>query len=351
MNPEPRRALLVHNGWVQAALLVILFGFFVLGMLAYRTYAARPPIPGGWSTPRGQPRLHRRGHPGRAGDLPAQRADGVRLDRSATAPTSGPDYTADYLRRAGASTCASSTAGRRPARARRAPSTDFKTNRYDPATGTLRVHRAAGARLPDGCASLQRASSPSRRTETRPAADRHHRPDGDHAAHRASSPGRRGPRRRSGPGKTTPTPTTGRPSRGSATHPTADALVWSVLSLIALLGGIGLLFARVRPLGLCSAGTAASRQTLRFRAPGEVALTPAQRATAWFFLVMAGLFLRPDAASAARRSTTAPSSPASSVSTWRAGLPYNLDAHLARPAVDLLGVDLVPGGRASSSRR
>ena len=32
-------------------------------------------------------------------------------------------------------------------------------------------------------------------------------------------------------------------------------------------------------------------ETLSFRAPGDVALTPAQRATAWFFFVMAALFV------------------------------------------------------------
>ena len=40
-----RRALLVSRGWVQATILVVLFGFFVLGLLAYRTYQAKPPIP------------------------------------------------------------------------------------------------------------------------------------------------------------------------------------------------------------------------------------------------------------------------------------------------------------------
>ena len=40
-----RRALLVSRGWLQAVVLVILFGFFVLGLLAYRTYQAKPPIP------------------------------------------------------------------------------------------------------------------------------------------------------------------------------------------------------------------------------------------------------------------------------------------------------------------
>ena len=40
-----RRELLVSKGWVQAVALVVLFGFFVLGLLAYRTYQAKPPIP------------------------------------------------------------------------------------------------------------------------------------------------------------------------------------------------------------------------------------------------------------------------------------------------------------------
>ena len=40
-----RRGLLISKGWVQAVILVVLFGFFVLGLLAYRTYEAKPPIP------------------------------------------------------------------------------------------------------------------------------------------------------------------------------------------------------------------------------------------------------------------------------------------------------------------
>ena len=73
-------------------------------------------------------------------------------------------------------------------------------------------------------------------------------------------------------------------------EPTANVVVWSVLSLIALLGGIGLLFAafgRWNFLGW----RGREQATLSFRTPGDVALTPAQRACAWFFLVMAALFL------------------------------------------------------------
>jgi len=71
---------------------------------------------------------------------------------------------------------------------------------------------------------------------------------------------------------------------------TAEAVVCSVLSLIALLGGIGLLFAafgRWDFLGWHSR----ERKILSFRAPDSAALTPSQRACAWFFLVMATLFL------------------------------------------------------------
>jgi nitric oxide reductase subunit B len=66
--------------------------------------------------------------------------------------------------------------------------------------------------------------------------------------------------------------------------------VWSVLSLISLLVGTGLLFAafgRWDWLGWHGR----DQHELRFREPPTVALTPTQRATSWFFLVMAGLFV------------------------------------------------------------
>ena len=59
---------------------------------------------------------------------------------------------------------------------------------------------------------------------------------------------------------------------------------------MALLGGIGLLlaaFGRWNVLGWHGR----ERRALVFRPPGEVALTPAQRACAWFFLTMAALFV------------------------------------------------------------
>ena len=64
-----------------------------------------------------------------------------------------------------------------------------------------------------------------------------------------------------------------------------------MLSLIALLGGIGLLFGAFGRWGRNLGWHGREQATLSFRAPGDVALTPAQRATAWFFFVMAALFL------------------------------------------------------------
>lgn len=43
-SSEPRE-LLVSKGWIQAVPLVVLCGFFILGLLAYRTYMAHPPVP------------------------------------------------------------------------------------------------------------------------------------------------------------------------------------------------------------------------------------------------------------------------------------------------------------------
>lgn len=42
---QSKRELLISKGWIQAAALVGLCGFLLLGILAYRTYTDEPPIP------------------------------------------------------------------------------------------------------------------------------------------------------------------------------------------------------------------------------------------------------------------------------------------------------------------
>jgi len=76
--------------------------------------------------------------------------------------------------------------------------------------------------------------------------------------------------------------------------PTAAALLASMFSLIALLGGIGLvlfIFGRYDLLGWRRSSEEEPERQVQFRPPEDVRLSPAQRATAWYFLVVAGLFL------------------------------------------------------------
>src|SRR4029450_3293467 len=99
MERSSRRELLISRGWLQAVLLVVLFGFFVLGLLAYRTYQAKPPVP--------RRALDASGH------IVFTARDAARGERLclhtglmeygsvfAHGAYLGPDYTADSLRRA-----------------------------------------------------------------------------------------------------------------------------------------------------------------------------------------------------------------------------------------------------------
>lgn len=46
---------LIGKGWLQGVGLVMIFGFFVMGILAYRTYTASMPMPMPVQTQSGQP--------------------------------------------------------------------------------------------------------------------------------------------------------------------------------------------------------------------------------------------------------------------------------------------------------
>src|SRR6185312_658103 len=58
--------------------------------------------------------------------------------------------------------------------------------------------------------------------------------------------------------------------------PTAQVIVWSALSLIALLGGIGIMFAVYGRWSQKIGWHGDEASTLSFREPGEVSLTPAR---------------------------------------------------------------------------
>ena len=234
-----RRELLVAKGWVQAAILVTVFGFTVapLGSPIALTSTPRRSPPR-WSTPapvlftgedilQGQQIFLSYG----LMEYGSVFGHGAYL---------GPDFTADYLHRPGLFT-REQYGGAGPGQALARTIEDFKANRYDAATGQLLYSAAQAAAFEDvrrhyaeflgeptsalGCA---RPRSPIRRTSGRS---------------RPSSPGRPGRPPRCGPGQAYSYTNNWPPEPLVGNQLTADAVVWSALSLIALLGGIGLLFA------------------------------------------------------------------------------------------------------------
>jgi nitric oxide reductase subunit B len=282
-----RRGLLVSRVWVQATLLVVVCGFFILGLLAYRTYMAHPPVP--------KLVVDSRGHVLYTGrDI--QKGQQVFLHNGLMEYGSafghgaylGPDFTADYLRRS-ADLVRSSYGGAASDSAGGRTIADLRANRYDEQTKTLALTQAqaeAFRRLvphytrffsnPTTVHGL-RAKAITDPVELRQLtaffawtawAASTDRPEHDYSYTNNWPPEPR-----------------------VNNEPTANVVVWSVLSLIALLGGIGLLFGAFGRWGRNLGWHGREQATLSFRSPGEVALTPAQRATAWFFFVMAALFL------------------------------------------------------------
>lgn len=284
-NKTVRRALLISNGWMQAIAIVMLCGFLILGILAYRTYTDEPPIPLQVVAPSGQ--ILFTGADVISGQEVFLR-NGLMEYGSIFGHGAylGPDFTADYLHRA-ALIVINHYGGSSSQASEQKTIADFKTNHYDSATGVLTYTAAqteAFEKLDIYYADL--FGTPSTNYGLRPSAITDTKQIRQLTAFFSWSAWAASTLR---PNLNYSYTNNWPPESLVANHPTADAIVWSVLSLIALLGGIGLLFAafgRWNFLGWHGR----EDQRVSFRPPDEVALTPAQRSCAWFFLVMAVLF-------------------------------------------------------------
>jgi nitric oxide reductase subunit B len=282
-----RRGLLISRTWVQAVILVVLVGFFILGLLAYRQYQEHPPVPTRVVTERGQVLFTGR-------DVSEGQKvflhNGLMQYGSAFGHGAylGPDYTADYLRRA-SDFVKRAYGGAASDSATRRTVTDFRRNRYDERTGTLTFTAAQAAAFEALVGHYSRFfSDPTTRHGLRPDAITDPRDLRRLTAFFAWTAWAGAANR---PGHDYSYTNNWPPEPRVQNEPTAEVVVWSVLSLIALLGGVGLLFAAVGRWGGRLGWQGREQATLSFRAPGDVALTPGQRATAWFFFVMAALFL------------------------------------------------------------
>ncbi len=278
---------LVSRAWVQVTALVLLLGMAVLGFLGYRAYTADPPIAAQVRGPDG--RVVYTGDDVRAGQALFLRKGlmeyGSIFGHGAYL---GPDFTADYLHRA-ALLATTSYGGASSDIARARVIADFKTNRYDSGSDTVTYTAAQAAAfdrlvehytayfgpqsaskglLPDAITDKAEIRSLTAYFAWSAWAGSTLRPDKDY------------------------TYTNNWPPEALVGNTvTANVVVWSVLSLIVLLAGIGALFAAFGRWGDRMGWRGRQADTISFRPPADVAVTPTQRACAYFFLVVGLLFV------------------------------------------------------------
>src|SRR5690348_8013351 len=126
---------MASKGWLQGVALVMLFGFFVMGLLAYRTYTDSMPLPGKVVDESGEVVFTQK-------DVTAGQELFLRRGLQQYGSIVGhggylgPDYTADYLRRSATATLkALESAGVPDPRGELVDI--MRTNRYDKATNEL----------------------------------------------------------------------------------------------------------------------------------------------------------------------------------------------------------------------
>jgi nitric oxide reductase subunit B len=279
--------LAISKGWVQGVALVMVFGFLIMGVLAARTYSDSMPLP-----------QRVVGQDGQTLYTEQQITSGQRifLRRGLQQYGSvmghggylGPDYTAEYLRLS-ADHVGDALRDSGSADPTAAVVEMMRTNRYDQTSGTLqftaeqvRAFEQIRAYYADffGTDSTEHGLIPQVITDRQEIHDLTAFFSWTAWASAAEREGH-------GYSYTNNWP----PEERVDNTPTADILVWSAMSLIALLAGLGALFALYGRWSRKIGWHAAETPSLAFRQPGEVAITPSQKATAWFFLVVAVLFL------------------------------------------------------------
>ncbi len=275
----------ISSGWFQGAILTFIVGFAILGILAYLVYAEQPPIPG--RVVAGNETVFTRNDI-LSGMNVFQRYGvmeyGTVYGHGAYL---GPDFTSDYLHRSALSLINDYAKIAAPgSSARDSAIGELKANTYDRATDTLKW-------------SPPRAAAHRKLIEYYAAMFRNKTSEGGRQAEWIRDPedvrkltaffawtAWTGSTTR--PGKDSSYTNNWPPEPLAGNSVTAEAITWSVISIIALLGGSGVIlffFGRYDWLGWSEPA-----RTVRFRPVEQVALTPSQRMILWFLVVSSLLF-------------------------------------------------------------
>lgn len=282
-----RRPLPIGSGWFQGAILTYLFGFTVLGILTFLTYQKQPPIPGRVSGPGGAV-LFTRGDI--MGGMNIFQRYGMMEYGSVYGHGAylGPDFTADYLHRSAESLLRRYQATPQPGvSAVDRIAAELHQNTYDAGTDTLAwsdARATAHRELVTHYQGFFNEAKPHGGMQAKwiPNAEEVRKLAAFFAWTAWTGATNR-------PGENYSYTNNWPPEPLAGNHVTANAVAWSVISIIGLLGGTGIilfLFGRYDWLGWDQ-----ERHPIKFRPVGEVPLTPAQRVVIWFLLVTSILFL------------------------------------------------------------
>jgi nitric oxide reductase subunit B len=135
MQTTEKRPLMISRGWIQAAAIVLIIGFFIMGVLTYYTYNDEPPIPQVVKNANGTVLFT---HGDIMGGQQVFLGNGLMQYGSIFGHGAylGPDFTTEYLHRAALSSI-DFYGGQSSDNARSRTIADFKRNQYDASTGTL----------------------------------------------------------------------------------------------------------------------------------------------------------------------------------------------------------------------
>jgi nitric oxide reductase subunit B len=277
----------VSSRWLQAILVTFLFGFAILGYLAIRVYQDHPPLPERVVSERGDTLFT-------GTDI----RDGQELFLTyglmqygsiyGHGAYLGPDFTAEYLHR---QALAMQEFYGNDAQAESRTREELQANRYDPDRDTL-VYTDGQVRAFEIIRKHYEAEVLNRQQSGGGGLGPHAITDPEESrkivAFIAWTAWTAAARR---PGHPHSYTNNWPPEALVGNVLTQEAVVWSTLSIIVLLGGTGLLFGLFGRYSGTVGWHSQEERRLVFRPPGSVAVTPAQRATGWFFFTVAALLL------------------------------------------------------------
>ena len=282
-----RENMPISSRWFQGAVLTYLFGFTVLGILAYLIYRDQPPIPA--KTVAGKNVLFTRDDIFGGMNVFQRYALMEYGSVYGHGAYLGPDFTAEYLHNSAeflVKGYAGAPAGGLSARERVVA--ELHKNTYNPSEDSLvwSGPREAAHKMME---EHYRALFFAKQTRGGAQAEWITNPD-DIRKLTAFFAWTAWTAAADRPGKSYSYTNNWPPEPLAGNFITADAITWSVISIIGLLGGTGLIlyfFGRYDWLGWSDAET----KPVRFRPVEQVAVTPAQRAIIWFLFVSSLLFV------------------------------------------------------------